>query len=161
MTLHAEQLREMAILCEAAATAVGARVTAFSFGPSWERMEPPAHRAPLVTLGRELHPHGGTPFGSALHVAVDWLAKQPYTQKRLWVFSDGRWSARDRVMADWRIDQLANVVVWVLADHAPLSPHPAMRVEAAPSLEAIVQRAPALFWLPPGGGAERLEAASA
>src|SRR5436190_3369104 len=58
MTLRAEHLRQAAILVESAAAAVGARVTAFTFGPAWERMEPPAEGAPLVALGRELHPHG-------------------------------------------------------------------------------------------------------
>ncbi|HEU5317331.1 MAG TPA: hypothetical protein VFX49_14570 [Chloroflexota bacterium] len=156
MTTYAELLREMAILCEAAAAAVGARVTAFSFGPSWERMEPPAHGAPLVALGRELHPHGGTPFGPALQAAAAWLAQQPYVQKRLWVFSDGRWSARDRTVTGWRPEQLGNTVVWVLSGESPEPPHPAMRIEPAGTLAEFVEAAPRLFWLPPGGGGAEL-----
>ena len=153
MTTYAELLREMAILCEAAASALGARVTAFSFGPSWERMEPPAHGAPLVALGRELKPHGGTPFGPALQSAAAWLAQQPYAQKRLWVFSDGRWSARDRIASGWRAEQLTSTVVWVLSGLDPEPPHPAMRIEPAASLAELLDVAPRLFWLPSHGGA--------
>jgi hypothetical protein len=58
MAPYAEQLREASILIESAATAVGARVSAFTFGAAWERLEPPAEGAPLVALGRELRPHG-------------------------------------------------------------------------------------------------------
>jgi hypothetical protein len=147
MTRHAERLREMAILSEAAAAALGARVTAFSFGPAWERMEPAAHRAPLVSLGRELHPHGGTPFGPALQAAAQWLALQPYAQKRLWVFSDGQWSERDRAGAGWRPEWLENVVVWVLDERAPEPPHPAMRVVSVPEVEDLVAEAPRYFWV--------------
>jgi hypothetical protein len=143
---YAESLREMAIVVEAAASTVGARVTAFGFGASWERMEPAAKGAPLLALGRELRPHGGTPFGPALADAAAWLAQQPYERKRLWVFSDGRWSARDRNAAGWRPDQLRNVLVWVLGETAPEPPHPAMRVVAAPTLEKLVEAAPRFFW---------------
>ena len=143
---HAEQLREMAILTEAAASAVGARVTAFSFGASWERMEPAAKGSPLLALGRELHPRGGTPFGPALGVASAWLAQQPYDQKRLWVFTDGRWSARDRAETGFRPEHLEHAIVWVLAEQAPEPPHPAMRLVAAPTLGALVEEAPRYFW---------------
>jgi hypothetical protein len=150
MTLRAELLRESAILVESAAAAVGARVTAFSFGAAWERMEPAADGAPLLALGRELHPHGGTPFGPAVAAAAEWLSHQPYEQKRLWVFSDGQWSARDRAGTNWRPDLLKDVVVWVLADRLPAPPHPAMRLVAAPTLDDLVQLAPQYFWALPG-----------
>ena len=99
MAPYAEQLREASILIESAATAVGARVSAFTFGAAWERLEPPAEGAPLVALGRELRPHGGTPFGPAVAAAAAWLGRQPYARRRLWVLSDGQWSARDRAAA--------------------------------------------------------------
>ncbi len=147
MQPHAEHLREIAILVESAATAVGASVTAFTFGPEWDRLEPPAKGAPLVSLGRELHPRGGTPFGQAISAAAAWLAHQPYEEKRLWVVSDGRWSARDRAVAGWRADHLKNVVVWVLDETVPEPPHPAMRLAAAPTLTDLIQQAPHHFWL--------------
>ena len=90
MAPYAEQLREASILIESAATAVGARVSAFTFGAAWERLEPPAAGAPLVALGRELRPHGGTPFGPAVAAAAAWLGRQPYARRRLWVLSDGQ-----------------------------------------------------------------------
>jgi len=161
MTTHAELLREMAIICEAAAAAVGARVSAFSFGPLWERMEPPAHRVPLVSLGRELRPHGGTPFGPALQSAAAWLAQQPYVQKRLWVFSDGRWGARNRTASGWRPEQFTSTVIWVLSGDTPVPPHPAMRIEPAGSLAELVDAAPRLFWLPPGRGVQDTASRSA
>jgi hypothetical protein len=97
-------------------------------------------------LGRELHPHGGTPFGPAVAAAAEWLAHQPFRQKRLWVISDGQWSARDRAEAIWRPDLLKDVVVWILAEEAPEPPHAAMRVVAIPTLDDLVQFAPAYFW---------------
>lgn len=148
MTGQAEQLREAAILVESAAAAVGARVTAFTFGADWERLEPAAEGAPLLALGRELHPHGGTPFSPAVAAAAEWLAHQPYEPRRLWVFSDGRWNARDLAHASWRAEQLRDVVVWVLGDAAPEPPTPLMRVVAVPSLHALVRLAPAYFWHP-------------
>jgi len=146
MTTHAEHLREAAILVESAASAVGAQVSAFLFGPTWERLEPPALGAPLVALGRELHPHGGTPFGPAVAAAAEWLSHQPFPQKRLWVFSDGQWSARDRAGEIWRPELLKDAVVWIFSDQAPEPPHPAMRVVAAPRLADLAQLAPAYFW---------------
>ncbi|MGH2353599.1 MAG: VWA domain-containing protein, partial [Chloroflexota bacterium] len=110
MTTRAEHLREAAILVESAAAAVGAHVGAFAFGATWERLAPPAEGAPLVALGRELHPHGGTPFGPAVTAAAEWLLHQPYEQKRLWVFSDGQWSARDRADTAWAPHLLKDVV---------------------------------------------------
>jgi uncharacterized protein (DUF58 family) len=159
MAPYAEQLREAAILVESAATAVGARVSAFTFGASWERLEPPAEGAPLVALGRELHPHGGTPFGPAVAGAAEWLARQPYEPRRLWVFSDGQWSARDRAGTTWRPDLLKDVLVWVFAPEAPEPPTPAMRIVAARTLPDLIRQAPSYFWeggdggrLPDGGG---------
>lgn len=149
MQPYAEQLREMAILVESAATATGARVTAFSFGAAWERMEPASAGAPLLALGRELRPRGGTPFGPALGAAGAWLARQPFERKRLWIFSDGRWSARDRAESGWRPEHLADAVVWVLTEPAPEPPHPAMRVVATPTLEALIEQAPRYFWTAP------------
>jgi len=132
-----------------AAAAVGARVSAFLFGPLWERMEPPADGAPLVALGRELHPHGGTPFGPAVAAAAGWLARQPFKQKRLWVFSDGQWSARDRAGEIWRPELLKDTVVWIVGYEAPEPPHPAMRVIAMPTLADLIEQAPAFFWPSP------------
>jgi hypothetical protein len=152
MVPYAEQLREVAILLESATAALGAQVTAFTFGATWERMQPPAVGAPLVALGRELRPRGGTPFGPALQAAAAWLNHQPYKEKRLWVFSDGRWSARDRVDVAWRADLLRDVVVWVLTDDPPVPPSPAMRIVAAPLLADLVELAPAHYW---GGAARR------
>jgi hypothetical protein len=151
MVPFAEQLREAAILIESAATAVGARVTAFTFGADWERLEPPAEGAPLVALGRELHPHGGTPFGPAVAEAAEWLARQPFEQRRLWVFSDGQWSARDRAGTAWRPDLLKDALVWVFAQTPPAPPTPAMRIVAAHTLADLVRLAPAHFWEEPGG----------
>lgn len=159
MTTRAEQLREVAILVESAAAALGARVNAFAFGASWERVEPAAEGAPLVALGRELRPQGGTPFGPAVAAAAEWLSRQPYEQKRLWVFSDGLWSARDRDFANWRPELLRDAVVWVFTEPAPEPPTPAMRVVSAPTLARLVELAPRYFWdtsryavLPPGTG---------
>ncbi|MDQ3700226.1 MAG: hypothetical protein M3442_04805 [Chloroflexota bacterium] len=146
MAPRAEQLREAAILVESAATAVGARVNAFAFGANWERMEPPAEGAPLVSLGRELHPHGGTPFGPAVAGAAEWLARQPFEEKRLWIFSDGLWSARDRADTAWRPELLRDVVVWVFAESSPEPPTPRMRIVAAPTLADLIRQAPAFFW---------------
>ncbi|HVG96262.1 MAG TPA: VWA domain-containing protein, partial [Chloroflexota bacterium] len=146
MAPYAEQLREAAILVESAATAVGARVSAFTFGATWERLEPPAEGAPLVALGRELHPHGGTPFGPAVAGAAEWLARQPYAPRRLWVFSDGQWSARDRAGTAWRPDLLKDVLVWVFAPEAPEPPTPAMRIVAARTLPDLIRLAPGYFW---------------
>jgi hypothetical protein len=109
-------------------------------------MEPAAKDAPLLALGRELRPRGGTPFGPALGVAGAWLAQQPYEEKRLWVFTDGRWSARDRAETGFRPEHLAHAVVWVLADQAPRPPHSAMRLVAVPTLAALVEEAPRYFW---------------
>ncbi len=148
MTPYAAYLRDLAILVEAAASSVGARVTAFSFGATWERMEPAAKGAPVLGLGRELRPHGGTPFGPAVQAAAEWLGHQPYRRKRLWVFSDGRWSARDRAGITWQAPYLREVVVWVLAEPAPEPPTPQMRVVAAPTLEALIEQAPRYFWPP-------------
>jgi hypothetical protein len=150
MTARAEQLREAAILVESAAAAVGARVTAFTFGADWERLEPASEGAPLVALGRELRPHGGTPFAPAVAAAAEWLAHQPYETKRLWVFSDGQWTARDRFVASWRPEHLRSLVVWVLGDETPEPPTPAMRVVAVGSHADLVHRAPAYFWGPQG-----------
>jgi hypothetical protein len=149
MTTRAEQLRRAAIVTESAAAAVGARVSVFTFGADWERLEPPAEGAPLVALGRELHPHGGTPFGEAVTAAAGWLARQPYPRRRLWVFSDGQWSARDRAGTAWRAGGLAaarDVVIWVLGEARPEPPGPAVRVAALPSLTALVRQAPRYFW---------------
>lgn|GEM_PF-3070298 len=143
---YAELLREMVILVESAATAVGARVTAFSFGTSWDRMEPAAKGAPLLGLGREIVARGGTPFGPALGSAAAWLAQQPYEEKRLWVFTDGRWSARDRAESGWRPEHLRNAIVWVLSDPPPAPPHAAMRLVGAPTLPALIEQAPRYFW---------------
>jgi hypothetical protein len=121
-------------------------VNAFAFGANWERMEPPAEGAALVALGRELHPHGGTPFAPAVAAAAEWLGHQPYEHKRLWVFSDGQWSARDRAGMTWRHELLKNVVVWVFADQAPEAPTPEMRTVAVPSLADLVRLAPGEFW---------------
>jgi hypothetical protein len=153
----AEQLREFAIVTEAGAAAVGAHVTAFSFGPSWERMAPPAQGAPLTSLGRELHPQGGTPFGPALAAAASWLAQQAYQHKRLWVFTDGRWNARDRAQLTWRAEQLRNVVVWVIDEHLPTPPHPAMHMAAVPTLADLVSAAPRYFWSAPDNEETRLD----
>jgi hypothetical protein len=152
MAPYAEQLRETAILVESAATAVGARVSAFTFGADWERLEPPAEGAPLVALGRELHPHGGTPFGPAVAGAAEWLARQPYEPRRLWVFSDGQWSARDRAGTTWRPDLLKDVLVWVFAPEAPPPPTPAMRIVAARTLPDLIRLAPQHFWEGGAGG---------
>jgi hypothetical protein len=146
MTTRADQLRQAAILVESATAAVGAHVSAFLFGPGWERMEPAGEGAPLIALGRDLHPHGGTPFGPAVAAAAEWLAHQPFRQKRLWVFSDGQWSARDRAVDVWRPELLKDVVVWIMAEEAPEPPHPAMRVVTAPTLDDLVRLAPKYFW---------------
>jgi hypothetical protein len=158
MTVRAEELRQTAIVVEAAATAVGARVSAFTFGAAWERLEPPAEGAPLVALGRELRPHGGTPFGPAVAAAAAWLGRQPYARRRLWVLSDGQWSARDRAAAAGRPELLRDVLVWVLgADTAPEPPTPALRIVAARTLDDVIQIAPQHFWGEgPGGGEGRL-----
>jgi hypothetical protein len=133
MTTLADRLREAAIVVESAAGAVGARVSAFTFGADWERLEPPAEGAPLVALGRELHPHGGTPFGPAVAAASDWLARQPFERRRLWVFSDGQWTARDRAGARLRPEQLRDVVVWVLGDAAGEADAPGLLGLAGPA----------------------------
>jgi hypothetical protein len=162
MTVRAEELRQAAIVVEAAAAAVGARVSAFTFGAAWERLEPPAAGAPLVALGRELRPQGGTPFGPAVAAAAAWLGRQPYTRRRLWVFSDGRWSARDRAGlpggAVGRPDLLRDVLVWVLGAGsggagagAPafVSPSPYLNVAVVDSLADLVRQAPARYWPAP------------
>ena len=154
MAPYAEQLREASILIESAATAVGARVSAFTFGAAWERLEPPAEGAPLVALGRELHPHGGTPFGPAVAGGGQWLGRQPYARRRLWVLSDGQWSARDRAAAAGRPDLLRDVLVWVFADTAPEPPTPAMRIVAARTLDDLIRIAPDHFWGGGDGGGE-------
>ncbi|HEX2325315.1 MAG TPA: hypothetical protein VHQ00_07930, partial [Chloroflexota bacterium] len=159
MAPYAEQLREASILIESAATAVGARVSAFTFGAAWERLEPPAEGAPLVALGRELRPQGGTPFGPAVAAAAAWLGRQPYARRRLWVLSDGQWSARDRAAAAGRPDLLRDVLVWVLGagseggsgGTAPafVSPSPYLDVAPVGSLADLVRLAPARYWPTP------------
>jgi Mg-chelatase subunit ChlD len=109
-------------------------------------MEAPAVGGPLVALGRELRPRGGTPFGPALQAAATWLNYQPYEEKRLWVFSDGRWSAADRADLAWRAHLQHNVVVWVLDEEVPESPAVAMPIIAAPALADLVELAPATYW---------------
>jgi hypothetical protein len=145
MTTQAEQLRAAAIVVESAASMVGARVSAFTFGASWERLEPAADGAPLVALGRELHPHGGTPFGPAVAAAAAWLAHLPCAHKRLWVFSDGQWSARDRAGTAWRPELLKDVVVWVFAGGHLQPPTPAMRIAPVPALDDLIRLAPRYF----------------
>ena len=161
MTVRAEELRQTAIVVEAAAAAVGARVSAFTFGAAWERLEPPAAGAPLVALGRELRPHGGTPFGPAVAAAAAWLGRQPYARRRLWVLSDGQWSARDRarrrraprpppgrpgVGAGGRARRRAG-----RRGSAPafVSPSPYLNVAAVDSLDDLVRLAPARYWPAP------------
>jgi hypothetical protein len=80
--------------------------------------------------------------------AAGWLARQPYPRRRLWVFSDGRWSAGDRAGLTWRSGRLVaarDVVVWVLGEARPEPPGPAVRVAALPSLAALVRQAPRYF----------------
>jgi hypothetical protein len=120
-------------------------------------MAPPARGAPLTSLGRELHPQGGTPFGPALAAAASWLAQQAYQHKRLWVFTDGRWNARDRAQLTWRAEQLRNVVVWVIDEHLPTPPHPAMHMAAVPTLADLVSAAPRYFWSAPDNEETRLD----
>ncbi|MBI3974119.1 MAG: hypothetical protein HY332_22805 [Chloroflexi bacterium] len=155
MVPWARQLREVAILAEAACAAVGAHVTAFAFGPEWVRMEPPAEGAPLVALGRKIAPHGGTPFGPAVALTAEWLGHQPYEQKRLWVFTDGQWSAHDQADSVRRTDLLKDVLVWVLGDHAPEPPVAEMRIAAIPTLREFVLEAPKYYWKDGNGAAPR------
>lgn len=146
MAPHAEQLRLAAILVETAAAAFKTRVSAFTLGAAWERMEPETQGAPLLALGRELHPHGGTPFGPAVAAAAGWLERQPFRHKQLWVLSDGQWSARDQAESAWQAELLRDTVVWVLDEHAPPPPTPAMCILAAPTLASLVKLAPDYFW---------------
>jgi hypothetical protein len=76
----------------------------------------------------------------------------------MWIFSDGRWSARDRAATSWRADHLKHVVVWVFDETAPEPPHPAMRIVTAPTLAALIEKAPRYFWEPAHDGAGSLAA---
>ncbi|HEX2516412.1 MAG TPA: hypothetical protein VH257_17025, partial [Chloroflexota bacterium] len=109
--------------------------------------------------GRELRPHGGTPFGPAVAAAAAWLGRQPYARRRLWVLSDGQWSARDRAAAAGRPELLRDVLVWVLGagseggsgGPAPafVSPSPYLDVAPVASLADLVRLAPARYWPTP------------
>ena len=160
MTVRAEELRQTAIVVEAAATAVGARVSAFTFGAAWERLEPPAEGAPLVALGRELRPHGGTPFGPAVAAAAG-LAGAPALRPAPAVGALGRAVERPRPgrPPPGRPDLLRDVLVWVLGagseggpgGTAPafVSPSPYLDVAPVGSLADLVRQAPARYWPTP------------